>query len=366
MQVIILCGGAGTRFNNVYPKPLNLVFAHPMIYHVLNKLRVFTNIIFVYNIALDAFGFKQYLINTFKGINFTFIPITFQTRGPAETLLLGLKSINCSGQLLVLDNDNIYEGLDPSTLPKGNFIVYNRNPTGLTHYSFVCFDDHNVVTAIEERNAISDWVCMGGWGFENVITCREFCRQLILQETDETYLSQVFKGMVSAGLKVDSHYLPGAFSLGTEKDILLNGAKLDKVKLRVCFDLDNTLVSWPTQYKDYSSVQRLDKMADFARHLRAEGHEVVIYTARNTVTQGHNVGKVVKNIGLVTLQSLKDLGIEYDEIHFGKPFADIYIDDKAFNAFDYDLMRQIGFFGFMPAESTPFRTNRWGNIPMAA
>ncbi|HEV3415886.1 MAG TPA: hypothetical protein VG056_03715, partial [Pirellulales bacterium] len=33
--------------------------------------------------------------------------------------------------------------------------------------------------------------------------------------------------------------------------------------------------------------------------------------------------------GAVTLQWLAQHGIEYDEIHFGKPHADVYIDDNA-------------------------------------
>ncbi len=42
-----------------------------------------------------------------------------------------------------------------------------------------------------------------------------------------------------------------------------------------------------------------------------------------------NVGQVVARQGLVTLDWLARHGIEYDEIHFGKPHAQIYIDDNA-------------------------------------
>ncbi|KAI9033178.1 hypothetical protein DFJ74DRAFT_156387 [Hyaloraphidium curvatum] len=52
-----------------------------------------------------------------------------------------------------------------------------------------------------------------------------------------------------------------------------------------------------------------------------EGHEIIICTARNMVTSRHNVGRAVKNVGLATLESLRQLGIEYDEIHFGKPLC---------------------------------------------
>ena len=107
MRIVLLCGGAGTRFDNIYPKPLNLVNGIPMIYYVIKTLPV-TNFTIVYHIDLDLYGFKQYLINNFKNIEFEFIPIYFQTRGPAESVFLGLKDLsNLEERVLILDNDNI-------------------------------------------------------------------------------------------------------------------------------------------------------------------------------------------------------------------------------------------------------------------
>ncbi len=42
-----------------------------------------------------------------------------------------------------------------------------------------------------------------------------------------------------------------------------------------------------------------------------------------------NLGKVMKNIGKLTLEWLDRYEIEYDEIYFGKPNAQIYLDDRA-------------------------------------
>jgi hypothetical protein len=42
-----------------------------------------------------------------------------------------------------------------------------------------------------------------------------------------------------------------------------------------------------------------------------------------------NTGRVIASKGLITLEWLKKFDIEFDEIYFGKPFADIYIDDNA-------------------------------------
>ena len=42
-------------------------------------------------------------------------------------------------------------------------------------------------------------------------------------------------------------------------------------------------------------------------------------------------------------QSLQDAGIEYDELHFGKPWAQFYIDDCGVNAYA-DLEKELGYY----------------------
>ena len=46
-------------------------------------------------------------------------------------------------------------------------------------------------------------------------------------------------------------------------------------------------------------------------------------------TQNGNLGKVIANIAEITIKWLNKNNIVYDEIYFGKPWADIYIDDNA-------------------------------------
>lgn len=47
--------------------------------------------------------------------------------------------------------------------------------------------------------------------------------------------------------------------------------------------------------------------------------------ARPTQECGGNVGAVVAACGNVTLRTLEALQIPYDEIHFGQPFAHVYV-----------------------------------------
>ena len=46
-------------------------------------------------------------------------------------------------------------------------------------------------------------------------------------------------------------------------------------------------------------------------------------------TTGHNVGKAIANIGKITLDWLEKNKIVYDELFFGKPNADVTIDDRS-------------------------------------
>jgi hypothetical protein len=64
-------------------------------------------------------------------------------------------------------------------------------------------------------------------------------------------------------------------------------------------------------------------------------------------THNNNIGKVIQDIGKITLESLDNLNIIYDEIIFGKPIADIYIDDRAINPYIND----VSYFGIFNEKS---------------
>ena len=113
--------------------------------------------------------------------------------------------------------------------------------------------------------------------------------------------------------------------------------------MRICFDLDNTLVTYPTIPNDYSSVKPIMKNINLLKNLKKDGHEIIIFTARRMLTHNHNVGKVMKDIALVTFETLNKFNIEYDEILFGKPIADIYIDDRAYNPY-FNNIEMFGIF----------------------
>jgi capsule biosynthesis phosphatase len=106
--------------------------------------------------------------------------------------------------------------------------------------------------------------------------------------------------------------------------------------MRIAIDLDGTLCPIKGAHERYEDLPPLPGAVERVRQLRAAGHYVIIVTARNMKTCEANVGRVLKNVGFITLDWLARHGIEYDEIHFGKPNAEVYIDDRALRFSSWD------------------------------
>jgi capsule biosynthesis phosphatase len=99
--------------------------------------------------------------------------------------------------------------------------------------------------------------------------------------------------------------------------------------MRICIDLDGVVCRLREPGQNYADLEPVPGAVEKLRQLRAAGHTIIIATARHMKTCDGNVGQAVARQGAVTLEWLARHGIEYDEIHFGKPHAQIYIDDNA-------------------------------------
>jgi capsule biosynthesis phosphatase len=105
--------------------------------------------------------------------------------------------------------------------------------------------------------------------------------------------------------------------------------------MRIVIDLDGTLCPIKQPGQSYANLPPLPGAVDRLRQLRSAGHYLIITTARNMATCNSNLGKVMKNVGQITLEWLDRHGFEYDEIYFGKPNAEVYIDDRAIRFADW-------------------------------
>jgi capsule biosynthesis phosphatase len=347
MKYILLCGGIGKRFNQYsLPKPLNYINGKHLIEYLIDSIPSNT-IYIIYNSILDNYNFKEIIINKFKFKTFLFKSLDFLTRGAVESGLIGIQNFDLDDEPIVfIDNDNIHNFPDLSNI-KSHFICYG-NDYIKTNYSFISINNNNI-TAIEEKKKISDNFCCGLYGFKNKKSFIELANELIelnMKTKQEFYFSQIYKLLIEKNEKILPIYVDETKHLGTLNEIeqIIETNTLYSKKLRICFDLDNTLVTYPEIPGDYSTVKPIKKMIDLLHFFKKNGNEIIIYTARRMETHKSNIGKVMKDIALVTFSTLEKFGIIYDEIIFGKPIADIYIDDRAINPY-YNDISLFGFFG---------------------
>jgi capsule biosynthesis phosphatase len=112
--------------------------------------------------------------------------------------------------------------------------------------------------------------------------------------------------------------------------------------MRICVDLDGVVCRLKQPGQDYADLEPVPGAVEALRGLKAAGHYLILYTARHMKTCGGNVGQVVARQGATTLNWLARQGIVYDEIHFGKPHADVYLDDNAVRFASWDQIALDG------------------------
>ena len=275
----------------------------------------------------------------------SYVYLRVPTAGALDTCVKGLLQFVATKhdpeKLLVIDGDVLYtcDVITPlrHALSSAAFAVsVIQETTGAACYSFVDGDLPHVGRVVEKER-ISDWAITGCYGFQNVATflniAGDTLKNAAYLQRGEYYMSSVLQSYLKQGLS-------GKAVLVAETDVHCYGTPSQLVtsvqgtggsvsKKRFCFDLDGTLVTQPRVPGDYTTVEPITRNIRYLRFLHSNGHTVIIHTARRMRTHVGNVGAVTKDIARITLDTLDTFEIPYDEIYFGKPYADFYIDDKA-------------------------------------
>jgi len=363
MIVLIPLGGTGERFkkhNYSNPKALVNIFGKPILYYLIDCLNA-SNVDFVYipyNKEYTQFRLEDKLTKDYPNIKFRFYPLPYNTGGAAETINISLKQLTCEDKpILCLDADNFYTVDIVKLWNSENKVITvnssNENPI----YSYVQMENDRITDIVEKRK-ISNYACTGAYGFSSYKQLLKYTQVVLdndIRQNNEYYTSNVIKEMIKDDVKfgMSSIDIGTWHCLGTPTQVKFfynNHPKISsldnsqKIKnLRVCFDLDNTLVTFPAIKDDYTTVEPIEHNINFLRYLKSFGHTIIIYSARRMRTHKGNVGKVACDVGKLTFETLEKFDIPFDEIYFGKPYADFYIDDLAVNCFD-DLEKSLGFY----------------------
>ncbi|MGI4751208.1 MAG: hypothetical protein ACRYFB_11275 [Janthinobacterium lividum] len=112
--------------------------------------------------------------------------------------------------------------------------------------------------------------------------------------------------------------------------------------MKICIDLDGVICKLKEEGETYADLLPVKGAPESLQALKENGHYIIINTARHMKTCQGNLGAVGAKISLITLKWLEQYEIPYDEIYFGKPHADVYIDDNAYRFLDWSDIDKDG------------------------
>ena len=364
MIIIIPIGGIGKRFkDNGYtlPKALIKVFGKPILYYLIESLNL-ENIDFIYipyNKEYSNYNFESQITKDFPDIHFKFLKLNKNTRGAAETLKISLDFISKLDDrpILSLDSDGFYTNDIVNMWGGSNSVFSFKDTNNSPVFSYIKTNEKNIILDIKEKIKISDNACCGAYGFASFKRLKKYADFIIennILQKGEFYISGVIKELIKQEEVFNKTISKSHWTcLGTPLQLKLfynNYPQISSLtskkyisKKRICFDLDNTLVTFPKIKNDYTSVEPIQKNIDYLKYLKKLGNTIIIYTARRMKTHKGNIGKINKDIGIITFNTLDKFSIPYDEIYFGKPYADFYIDDLAISAFS-NLEKELGYY----------------------
>jgi hypothetical protein len=95
----------------------------------------------------------------------------------------------------------------------------------------------------------------------------------------------------------------------------------------ICVDIDETICNYDGVDREYPNATPIKENIEKINTLFDKGHTIIYWTARGSTT-GLDWSEL-------TIQQLQEWGAKYNEIKFGKPYYDLFIDDKAINTLTF-------------------------------
>lgn len=103
--------------------------------------------------------------------------------------------------------------------------------------------------------------------------------------------------------------------------------------VKLVFDIDDTICN--NKNRDYENATPFKDVIKKINKLHQQGAKITLYTSRGMVSCNGNIDKIIKKNKAILERWLEKNKVEYDELIFGKPLGDMYVDDKAINLLDF-------------------------------
>lgn len=157
------------------------------------------------------------------------------------------------------------------------------------------------------------------------------CYNMPRQELPVAYYQNACIDVVRGRVILEEHSMSGKtifgyemkdnYDIDTEEELEFanNQLRITNGGKRFVFDIDGVIAKLESS-NNYKLAEANQAMIEVVNKLYDMGNEIILFTARGYVT-GIDWSEVTKD-------QLSNWGVKYHELHFGKPNADYYIDDK--------------------------------------
>ena len=99
------------------------------------------------------------------------------------------------------------------------------------------------------------------------------------------------------------------------------------------FDIDDTICN--NKNRDYENAIPYKEVINKINYLYENGAIIKLYTSRGMVSCNGDLKKIIAKNKDILEKWLKRNNVNYNELIFGKPLGDMYVDDKAINVRDF-------------------------------
>lgn len=345
MNYVIPVLGKGERFLSYKEdKPFINVNGKTMIEMVVEPiLSNKNNLIWIF----CRFDLLDKLNKLFHNERIKIIPLQ-ETSGAAETLFYSCLYIPSDEPFTSIDCDTVITAVSEKLISKNkkNCIYTFIDDKNQGIFSYI-LPNGKYITTIKEKEVISNIASSGVYQFSSAKKYIEIFKKAIihLKTAKELYISYIINFAINNKIKFEYKNIDNEFiCLGTPYQ--LEKYIKENIELKTfVFDLDRTLIE-----DTNTNPVGILKNIEFCNGLYNLGHKIIIHTSRGMLSNNNNVQEIEKKYRKKIENILAKNNIKYNELIFGKPFADIYIDDKSINSFD-DLNKKSGFYSGIKFDS---------------
>jgi dTDP-glucose pyrophosphorylase len=211
LNIIFTMAGVNKRFTDAgyntskYMLPLNgITIFENVLNSFLDIKEMIHTFVFVLPNNKEKIEFVTKVLSKKDISNYKIFTLDSETKGQAETALLGLKKINNSKKILIFNIDTF---LINHEIKKVDFNNDNSIPCIITsgdNWSFVKINEKNIAIEVAEKRRISNLCSIGMYIFKNKEIYQKAYEETYSSKKNqaEEYIAPMYNSMIDFGLKV--------------------------------------------------------------------------------------------------------------------------------------------------------------------